>query len=55
MENTAARELQQCYQKLESKKTLLLRLDEAIPWKSAALGSNKSMTSRLKVRQSVSQ
>ena len=32
MEEQEARELEQRYQKLESKKTLLMRLDETIPW-----------------------
>ncbi len=32
MEEPEARELEQRYQKLESKKTLLMRLDQAIPW-----------------------
>ena len=32
MEEKEVRELEQCYQKLESKKTLLMRLDETVPW-----------------------
>ena len=32
MEEKEVRELEQRYQKLESKKTLLMRLDETIPW-----------------------
>ena len=32
MEEKEARKLEQRYQKLESKKTLLIRLDETVPW-----------------------
>ena len=32
MEEKQNRELEQRYQKLESKKTLLMKLDEQIPW-----------------------
>ena len=32
MEEQEARELEQRYEKLESKKTLLMRLDKTIPW-----------------------
>ena len=32
MEEKEVRELEQRYQKLESKKTLLIRLDETVPW-----------------------
>jgi hypothetical protein len=32
MEGKESRELEQRYQKLDSKKTLLMRLDETLPW-----------------------
>ena len=37
MEEKEVRELEQRYQKLESKKTLLMRLDETVPWEEFRL------------------
>ena len=54
MEEQEARELEQRYQKLESKKTLLMRLDETIPWSEfrpllVEVGVNKTTIMQLKL------